>query len=489
MNFVTILIWITIVIIGAIAIIGVKLHYRGKELESEEGSILPSTEGINEALNKGKDLITTRSENQSSTNTPRSLSPNVPKQESSNNLFRKRLGSDTRNDDYISPEVEDNNSKNYEYQSQNQVLINYENNVKKFQEPIKQSQMNIMSQNNKDTSELKDLFTIDELIKESKRKDSEREKESQKISKPEDDEELNELKESIKNKTPEPLIEEVIAEDGEEKISDVIKSEEESPKSETDSVASQKDIDEAISSASKESEEEKVESISEESNITDTLLSQEKTEEISEPALKTPSKVGENKDYKMGASIDDADLFNNDKEEEDTMDLDYRKDLDKVKNKIKESKIFQDVKEKLVSEEVPPADNVQDEFIRNVNEYDEYEPIINETHIDIDDGSYEDYHNQKLRQENTRRVFRQAKVAPEVEKPNVGEIKEKPSRANIKINLNNNEVVLKKGDEIIYTHDGETYSSQVYAIRGDDIAVRYRGKNIKIKASDVKKIY
>lgn len=485
MNFVTILIWVTIVIIGAIAIIGVKLHYRGKELELDEGSILPSTEDINEALNKGKDLINTRSENQSSTNTPRSLSPNIPKQESSNNLFRKHLGSDTHNDGYISPEVEDNNVKNYEYKSQNQVLINYENNVKKFQEPIKQSQMDIMSQNNKDTSELKDLFTIDELIKESKRKDSEREKESQKISKPEDDKELNELKESIKNKTPEPLIEEVIVEDSEEKISDVIKSDEETSKSETASVASQKDIDEAISSASKESEEE-VESISEESNITDTLLNQEKTEEISEPALKTPSKVGENKDYKMGASIDDADLFN---EEEDTMDLDYRKDIDKVKNKIKGSKIFQDVKEKLISEEEAPAENLQDEFIRNVNEYDEYEPIINETHIDIDDGSYEDYHNQKLRQENTRRVFRQAKVSPEPAKPNVGEIKEKPSRANIKINLNNNEVVLKKGDEIIYTHDGETYSSQVYAIKGDDIAVRYRGKNIKIKASDVKKIY
>ena len=46
-----------------------------------------------------------------------------------------------------------------------------------------------------------------------------------------------------------------------------------------------------------------------------------------------------------------------------------------------------------------------------------------------------------------------------------------------------------KGDEIIFNHDGETYSSQVYAINGDDIAVRYRGKNIKIKANDVKKIY
>lgn len=486
MNLITILIWITIAIIGAIAIIGVKLRFKGDELEHEEGSILPSTEEINEALNKGKNIINTRSENETSTNAPRSLSPNIPKQDTSH-LFRRNLGTSNSDDNYIVPEVENNNLKNYEYKSQNQVLINYDNNVKKFQEPIKQNQMDIMTQNNKDPSELKDLFTIDELIKESKRKDSEREKESKKISRDENDAELNEIKESIKNKTPEPLIEEVITEDKEEKISDAIKTDEDSDKSEKTSVASQKDIDKAITTASKKSEEE-VESISDDANITNALLNQEKKEKISEPTLKTPSKVGENKDYKLGASIDDADLFGAD--EEDPMDLDYRKDLDKVKNKIKGSKIFQDVKEKLVPEETSaPTEDFQDEFIRNVNEYDEYEPIINETHLDIDDGTYEDYHDQKLRQDNTRRVFRQVQASPEISQPKVGEIKDKPSRANLKININNNEVVLKKGDEIIYTHDGETYSSQVYAIKGDDIAVRYRGKNIKIKASDVKKIY
>ena len=171
------------------------------------------------------------------------------------------------------------------------------------------------------------------------------------------------------------------------------------------------------------------------------------------------------------------------------MDLDYRKDLDKVKNKITSSKLYQDVKERLnpEPEEIPVKEGIQDEFIRTVNEYDEYEPIINETHVDIDEGTYEDYHNQKLRQENTKRVFK-SRSEPEPQAVE-SEIKRKPSRDNIKINLNNNEVVLKKGDEIIFNHDGETYSSQVYAINGDDIAVRYRGKNIKIKANDVKKIY
>lgn len=487
-SLITILMWITIVIIGAIAVIAVKLHYKGDELAHEEGSILPSTESINKTINMGKDKIGTRNKNTLPKNAPRSLSPNVPK-ENNHILFRKSAETEIKDNSYIVPEVEDNDLENYEYKSQNQVLINYDNKVEKFQEPIKQNQMDIMTQNNKDSSELKDLFTIDELIKESKRKDSEREKDSKTIKKDEEDKELAEIKESIKNKTQEPLIEEVIAEEKEEKISDLIKDTEETDESETPSVASQKDIDEAITTASKESSEE-TENSSDDENITNVLLNQETKEEISEPALKTPHKV-DDKDYKLGASIDDANLFDTE-EESDTMDLDYRKDLDKVKNKITGSKIFQEVKEKLTpeTEEIPEMDDAQQAYIRNVNEYDEYEPIINETHIDID-GTYEEYHDQKLRQENTRRVFNLAKNSPEPElaQPKFGEIKNKPSRDNIKINLNNDEVVLKKGDEIIYNHDGETYSSQVYAINGDDIAVRYRGKNIKIKTSDVKKIY
>ena len=481
MNLITILIWITIAIIAAIAIIVVKLHYKGDELEHEEGSILPSTESISNTLNFGKN-ITTNTKKDSSINAPRSLSPTVPQHEPDHSLFRKN---ETKSEDatYIVPETKNvDNVPKYEYESQNQVLVNYDNKVEKFQEPIKQSQMDIMNQNKdnskkEDSSELKDLFTIDELIKESKRKDSEREKESQKIHKDEDDAELEEIKESIKNKTPEPLIEEIITEDDEK----------EPVESETESVSSQKDIDEAIETASKENVEE-TESPSQESSITDSLLKQE---EIKEPALKAPSKVVETEDYKLGASIDDANIFgdDDDKEQVDIMDLDYRKDLDKVKNKITSSKLYQDVKERLnpEPEEIPVKEGIQDEFIRTVNEYDEYEPIINETHVDIDEGTYEDYHNQKLRQENTKRVFK-SRSEPEPQAVE-SEIKRKPSRDNIKINLNNNEVVLKKGDEIIFNHDGETYSSQVYAINGDDIAVRYRGKNIKIKANDVKKIY
>ena len=78
---------------------------------------------------------------------------------------------------------------------------------------------------------------------------------------------------------------------------------------------------------------------------------------------------------------------------------------------------------------------------------------------------------------------------PEIAEPKISPIKPKPSRDNIKIQLGNADIVLKKGDEIIFRHDGETYSSQVYAINGDDISVRYRRKDIIIKPEDVKKVY
>ena len=504
MNTITILIWITIVIIAIIAIILVKLHFKGSELETEEGTILPSSKDLSDALSIGKQNNSSES---SSQNHPRSLSPQTT-QNKSHSIFKKEDNTPKEDPIYIVPESSSNNNlKKYEYKSQNQVLINYDNTVEKFQEPIKQSQMDIMTQNkDKDTTELKDLFTIDELIKESKRKDNEREKESQTI-KRDEDKELIEIKESIKNKKEEPLIEEIIDEKEEElleetmdekeeslieetndekeetigsiiketqsnDIADIISSEE--IKDEKPPIPTQKEPDDTITTTSKESENE-VESNTEDKNITDVLLNKvkENLEEISEPALKTPSKV-------------EPDTSSSENEEYN--ELDYRKDLDKITSKIKESKIFQDVKEKLTPEPVEEDPFDEETYIRRVNEYEEYEPIIKETHIDFEENY--GYEMDDLRQENTQRMFNMSKtqetVAPQ---PIVNEIKNKPARDNIKININNNELVLKKGDEIIFNHKGETYSSQVYAINGDDISVRYRRKNIKIKPSDVKKIY
>ena len=89
---------------------------------------------------------------------------------------------------------------------------------------------------------------------------------------------------------------------------------------------------------------------------------------------------------------------------------------------------------------------------------------------------------------NTKKVFNLAKNSPKSGTTNKTN-KKKSSNNTIKLTLNNNEVTLKKGDEIIYNHQGETYSSQIFGINGDDISVRYRRKNIKIKPKDVKKVY
>lgn len=547
MNGLTILLWVTIFILGAIAIIAVKLHYRGTELEKDENSIIP-TDAIDGLISFGQEKIS------NSNNNPKSLSPQ------SYNTYDYPIEEvvEEKYDIYEAPKAENNSYDNAEYESQNQVLINYKNEVEKFQEPMTQSQVEIMTQDN-EKHELKDLFTIDELIKESKRKDSEREKEAQQISK--DDDDLTEIKESIRRRkenedVEDSLIEEILADDEigeilsseeiveekseptiqdiineseakseesieeetveeapeeptikniieetaeEETVQDVLNVEEEVEKetaapSEIEA-PSQKDIAEAIDNASQEIEENEIESISESDNITDVLLNSEQESEeeiIKEPVLKSPTKIDDTKTEDLSAPIDDSNL------NEPVNELDYRNDLAKITNTIKGSKLFQDVKERLRGEpeEIDPIEDLQESYIRNVNEYeeeyDEYAPIINETHDEFGEiYEPESDYDQVIREENTRRLMNNSGIIPEPElaKPKMETIKSKPSRENIKMQLGNADVVLKKGDEIIYKHDGETYSSQVYAINGDDISVKYRGKNITIKTEDIKKIY
>ncbi len=315
------------------------------------------------------------------------------------------------------------------------------------------------------------------------------------------------------------------------------------------SVASQKDIAEAIDSATNESEKEEVPEISESKSITDAVIKkepekekeettiqetldikeekveeslpeekpaeEEKVENISEaiseegiktPTLKTPNKVeedsisilsGADEDYEFGASIDSSNLFED--ENGELSDLDYRKDLAKFTNSIKNSGIVKDIRERLIPEQEEDTE-LNEDFIRNVgsytedayetyDDYDDWAPIINETHVDYVEPTPEE----QLRQENTRRVFENAKnnasqpIAPAEEL--IPTPKAKPEKSSLKIIINNNEEVLRKGDEIIYNHEGETYSSKVYSINGDDIKVKYRRQDITIKPGDIKKIY
>ena len=300
---------------------------------------------------------------------------------------------------------------------------------------------------------------------------------------------------------------------------------------ESEPIASQKSINEAIDSAIKEEEKEEIPEISEAPSITDAILKkdeeapkeettiqetltpfeEEKPEEepkeeiIKEPTLKSPTKIeedsvsilsGADEDYEFGANIDSSNLFED--ENGELSDLDYRKDLAKITNTLKNSSILKDIRGKLIQEPEAPSDELNEDFIRNVNtyteeayevynDYDDYAPIINETHVDYIEPTPEE----ALRQENTRKVFNAVKETADVveEEKAIPTPKEKPERSSLKIKINNNEEVLRKGDEIIFNHEGETYSSKVYAINGDDIKVKYRRQNITIKSSDIKKIY
>ena len=550
MNETLLLVWAAIAIIGIISIIIVKIYYSDKKEEEYEIDNITTKTPLQE-------MVTEEIENNYNTNERTNQISNYFSKEEEPVISLRKEGTEPEKEfnPYIIPETSENiiPNRNISYSSQNQVLINYDDNVQKFQEPITETQRDIMNQNTKESEEkheLKDLFTIDELIKESKRKDDEREKESKTINKETVDN--SDIKESIKMQK-EGVESEKIEEVSENKdvtdikssiekmheIANAIKStgsDDLTPKS----IASQKDINEAINTATSENEAEKEEIpiISEPNSITDAVLKkesepeeettvqetldvkeepeEEKTESISDAIpeseeiktapLKSPTKVeedsvsilsGADEDYEFGASIDSSNLFED--ENGQLSDLDYRKDLAKFTNSIKNSSIVKDIREKLIPENEEAKDDMNEEFIRNVNSYteeayeyyDEYEPIINETHVDYVEPTPEE----ELRHENTRKVFENAKnnsiieeTAP-VKEEGIPAIKKIPEKSSLKVVINNNEEVLRKGDEIIYNHEGESYSSKVYSINGDNIKVKYRRQDITIKPKDIKKIY
>ncbi|WP_296887164.1 ATPase [uncultured Methanobrevibacter sp.] len=549
MNETLLLVWAAIAIIGIISIIIVKIYYSDKKEEEYEIDDITTKTPLQE-------MVREEIENNYNTNERTNQISNYFSKEEEPVISLRKEGTEPEKEfnPYIIPETSENiiPNRNISYSSQNQVLINYDDNVQKFQEPITETQRDIMNQNkeSEEKHELKDLFTIDELIKESKRKDDEREKESKTINKETVDN--SDIKESIKMQK-EGVESEKIEEVSENKdvtdikssiekmheIANAIKStgsDDLTPKS----IASQKDINEAINTATSENEAEKEEIpiISEPNSITDAVLKkesepeeettvqetldvkeeseEEKTESISDAIpesgeiktapLKSPTKVeedsvsilsGADEDYEFGAPIDSSNLFED--ENGQLSDLDYRKDLAKFTNSIKNSSIVKDIREKLIPENEEAKDDLNEEFIRNVNSYteeayeyyDEYEPIINETHVDYVEPTPEE----ELRHENTRKVFENAKnnsiiedTTP-VKEEGIPAIKEIPEKSSLKIVINNNEEVLRKGDEIIYNHEGESYSSKVYSINGDNIKVKYRRQDITIKPKDIKKIY
>ena len=334
------------------------------------------------------------------------------------------------------------------------------------------------------------------MIKESKRKDSEREKESKTIKKEKED--TTEIKESIKQrkagkKEDDPITEiksesitETPAESKETNLYDVIN---DASKDKTEEKPSAEDIANAIKADEKEDKTPKDESVAEvlgkgkkeesadvskEDNVKD-LLTEDKEDkthdeenvadvlanddEIKTPSLKSPTKINskENElsvlpaveeDYEFGAPLEESELFKDEEETEENElgDLDYRKDLAKITNSIKNSKIFNEVKEKLAPETpITEEKHIADEmYLRNVGAYNEepafpeYEPIVNERHEDYpSDYDYQEQSpEQLLRQENTRKVFNMAKNSETEKALKMNEsssasdikIKEKPER-------------------------------------------------------------
>ncbi|MCC7553421.1 MAG: hypothetical protein KO202_02850 [Methanobacteriaceae archaeon] len=158
--------------------------------------------------------------------------------------------------------------------------------------------------------------------------------------------------------------------------------------------------------------------------------------------------------------------------------------FEEIKDNIKNSKIITNVKKfaEDTLEELQTHDSEpDDDFIRNVKTYDIEEPPKN-----VED---------KLREENTKKIYNMAqnknvihhddpKTIPQ--KSITPKTSEKPQDA-IEVKINNNQEVVKKGDSIIFTYNGESYSSRLINIYGNDIEVKYRGRTVLINPNDIKK--
>lgn len=292
--------------------------------------------------------------------------------------------------------------------------------------PVPQGEriMSNNKQNDEKENELKDLFTIDELIKESKRK--------------------SKVAANLKEETTEKEIPSFLTPEEKEEIKSQLEKE------------------------TQELQEEEIEPVEE--TVEDTIAS---------PTLKAPSKIEDvpaeeeiasaDSDLLTETTMDDSELFEGEDEEYD--ELDYRKDLARITDKVKNSKIFNNVKSKLSveSEEAEDDPTMDEEFIRNVRSYDAPE----------EEEEYVAYEEPLFEEEKT----------PKVETAKDLHIKEVPKTDELQLKINNNPAILKKGDEIIYKYNGDTYSSKVFDIMGDDISVKFRGKHITVKPSDVKKIF
>ena len=138
MNGITILLWIAIFVIGAVAAVGVKRHYGNAELGKDDK---PSLSKENK-----KGLFSFGNKNDSDKN--RLSQPNL-----------NYTTQEAPKDNYPAEEIKTSTTQNIEYESPNQVLIDYENEVKKFHEPMTQNQIDIMTSNNEQNEKHELVFS------------------------------------------------------------------------------------------------------------------------------------------------------------------------------------------------------------------------------------------------------------------------------------------------------------------------------------------
>lgn len=539
-----------IFLIGVIAIIIVKLYYRKSEGPKTLSKQAPQeTFSFTEAISSRKNLFSSNdsstenvSENKFFNNEQRPSKPRSSKQpqyfqRKKENIYREEqvprqeqvIRQAPRHQE-VKATQEENNIYSFD-------KINFDDKptgVIKTEAPITKEHRDIMTnhvdriveteearieedlkkkEETKEDSELKDLFTIDELIKESKRKDEERKNESENIKRK--SEEIKN-KSSAKNDKP-TIADELKTNDSvkeEPTITDEIEEEIKKPEEKnsddtldnsdevigTPTLKTPTKVEKSINDVINDTVEE--ESIEENNKNQNKLVDETKIDDIEvitpdEDTFGTPiedSGLFEEKTY-------DEDIFNEaptEKEYEEYNDLDYRKDLDKIKNKVKSSKLFNDFKNKLQEyrdEKEEGSTDDEADFIRNISYYDNATSYGNdfETYGD----SYEPIEpitpsEQEIREENTRNLIsitRESSSPTQTASVAKSEGSSGPARNSIKININNSETVLKKNDEIIFKYNGDTYSSKVYSIIGNDITVKFRGKRVKIKPSDVKKVF
>ena len=500
------IILLIIIIICVVAIIAVKLYYRKNPEEDVDVNLFGSHKFFSDKTKEDTDKIIEENDRIMYQNMDRdeyydyeyndmnrrniqpNYNPNIRQNQPNpqyiaNNPYNANpiIEGDNMSPDNFGKIEKKEIAKKIENQENKEIIMTDQSTKKETYAEIKEKQPAGKEQ------ELKVLFTIDELIKESKRKNipntnsesqpaapqtTEPKKEVPKFLTPEERESMKDNVEEMEQELDKKSTEREIGSN----VNPVEKQTDNGVYKHTQSpinspILKSPTKTENLDSVVKESVQQKID---EQPIPVDQSTKKETYANIAESHGVTQDQPIKENLFEEASTVNIDNVQNEDEEEYD--DLDYRKDIARITNKVKNSKIFNDVKNKLkIEEEEDVNPSVDEEFLRNVRSYDSPEPIepIKE---------YDDFESPYIEPEHV------VKEEPKIEKAKEIHI-QPPKKQVVDLRINNNPAKLKKGDEIIFKYNGDTYSSRVLNIDGDDISVKFRGQFITIKPSDVKKIF